>query len=227
MAWMKIDLELSDKPEVHYIANALNLDPDAVVGKLIRVWQWFDKHTTDGNAHGVTYSLVDRITCVTGFGEMMNFAGWLQQNDKHLTMPKFDRHTSQSAKNRAVTAERVSKHRNDCVTLAPLQKSYLEKIREEVNNTKPTAPKVADVRFEEFWAAYPKKIGRGAAEKAWAKADAEIATVRAALENQKRSEQWQKDGGQFVPNPATWLNQKRWLDGDKGQSIARQFPGAI
>jgi hypothetical protein len=109
--WMKIELELPDKPEVHAMANTLNLDPDSIVGKLIRVWQWFDKHTVDGNAYGVTYSLPDRITGVTGFGEAMMFVGWLEQNDKTLTMPKFDRHTSQSAKQRALTAKRVANNR--------------------------------------------------------------------------------------------------------------------
>lgn len=107
--WMKIELELPDKPEVHAIAATLNIDPDAVVGKLIRVWQWFDKHTTDGNARSVTFALVDRITAVTGFGEAMMFAGWLEQKDKMLVMPHFDRHTSASAKARAMTAKRVAK----------------------------------------------------------------------------------------------------------------------
>lgn len=111
MAWMKIDLELPDKPEVHAIAGMLNLDPDAVVGKLIRVWQWFDKHTTDGNAFGVTYALPDRISSVAGFGEAMAFVGWLEQRDKTLVMTKFDRHTSESAKARALTAKRVEKHK--------------------------------------------------------------------------------------------------------------------
>jgi len=130
--WMKIELELPDKPEVHAIANSLSIDPDAVVGKLIRVWQWFDKHTTDGNAYGVTYSLLDRITSVTGFGEAMMFVGWIEQNDKNLTMPKFERHTSASAKTRALTNKRVGKLRNgDSVTVA-----LPEKRREENINTK-------------------------------------------------------------------------------------------
>jgi hypothetical protein len=107
--WIKMEMELSDKPEVHYIANALNLDPDAVVGKLFRVWCWFNKHTVDGNANGVTFSLVDRITGVTGFGESMCFAGWLEQKDTTLHMPNFDYHTSESAKGRALTAKRVAK----------------------------------------------------------------------------------------------------------------------
>jgi hypothetical protein len=138
--WMKIELELPDKPEVHYIAGALNLDPDAVVGKLMRVWSWFDKHTTDGNALGVTYSLIDRITGATGFGEAMQFAGWLEQRDKTLVMPAFDKHTSKSAKERALTAKRVAKSRNGGVTPEPLARE--EKRREEEKKERtPRQPK--------------------------------------------------------------------------------------
>jgi hypothetical protein len=132
--WMKIELELPDKPEVHYIAGALGLDPDAVVGKLIRVWSWFDKHTVDGNALGVTYALLDRITSVTGFGEAMAFAGWMCQQDKTLVMPSFDTHTSKSAKKRALTTKRVSKIRNADVTLEALPRE--EKRREEKKEVK-------------------------------------------------------------------------------------------
>ena len=67
--------------------------------------------------------------------------------------------------------------------------------------------------FARFWDAYPKKVGKGAAEKAFAKIGADIYPLLIpALEKQKKSAQWQKDGGQYVPNPATWLNQERWLD---------------
>jgi hypothetical protein len=114
--WMKMELTLPDKPEVHYIANALNIDPDAVIGKLLRVWAWFDMHTENGNALGVTFALVDRLTCVSGFGEAMQFAGWLEQRDNQLCMVNFDRHTSESAKKRALTAKRQSKFRNAPVT---------------------------------------------------------------------------------------------------------------
>lgn len=125
--WMKMELSLADKPEVHYIANALNIDPDSVIGKLFRVWAWFNTHTTDGNALGVTFSLVDRLAGVTGFGEAMQFAGWLEQRDKVLHMPRFDRHTSESAKKRALSQKRQQRFRNADVT----QKSLPEKRREE------------------------------------------------------------------------------------------------
>lgn len=69
--------------------------------------------------------------------------------------------------------------------------------------------------FDAFWSAYPKKVGKGAAEKSWQKAkiNGELKTVLSAIEVQRKSEQWTKDAGQFIPNPATWINQKRWLDG--------------
>ncbi len=69
--------------------------------------------------------------------------------------------------------------------------------------------------FEKFWNAYPRKVGKGAAEQSFKKYrpdDELLKTILAAIENQKRSEQWQKDNGKYIPNPATWINQKRWED---------------
>lgn len=72
-----------------------------------------------------------------------------------------------------------------------------------------------DEGFSEFWKAYPKKSGKGAAETAWRKIkpNRELRKVMIlAVEKAKRSAQWTKDNGQYIPNPATWLNQKRWED---------------
>lgn len=66
--------------------------------------------------------------------------------------------------------------------------------------------------FDTFWQAYPKKVGKGAAEKAWQKMKPNLATVLTAVEGQKSSEQWSKDSGKFIPHPTTWINQRRWED---------------
>lgn len=71
------------------------------------------------------------------------------------------------------------------------------------------------VGFEEFWSLWPKKQGKQDAEKAWnkIKPDASLFdTIRTAIEQQKHSQQWTKDSGQYIPLPATWLNAKRWED---------------
>jgi hypothetical protein len=69
--------------------------------------------------------------------------------------------------------------------------------------------------FQKFWSAYPRKVGKDAAAKAFGKRrvdDALLVAILAALEQQKISKQWQRDGGQYIPHPATWLNQGRWQD---------------
>lgn len=66
-----------------------------------------------------------------------------------------------------------------------------------------------------FWPAYPRRVAKQAALKAWKKINPSTGLVDqmlAALDQQKRSADWQKDGGKFIPHPATWLNQGRWED---------------
>ena len=79
---------------------------------------------------------------------------------------------------------------------------------------KPTKTKPNGDDFETFWKAYPKKRSRGQAEKAW-KIQTKGVTldhILTALEEQKDWPDWRKEGGKYIPYPATWLNGKRWED---------------
>jgi len=70
-------------------------------------------------------------------------------------------------------------------------------------------------RFKIFYSAYPKKKGKVAAIKAWSKIlpdETLLQTMLCAIEKQKRSHSWIKEGGEYVPHPATWLNGRRWED---------------
>lgn len=73
-------------------------------------------------------------------------------------------------------------------------------------------PPVMSAGFEKFWSAYPKKVGKKAAKKAFDRVRVPVETLLTAVERQKCSAQWSKDNGQYIPNPATWLNQGRWED---------------
>lgn len=77
--------------------------------------------------------------------------------------------------------------------------------------------------FERFWTAYPKKVGKRAAQKKFEALKPDLEQCLRAIEHQKRSEQWRKDGGQFIPHPATWLNEGRWEDAPKVE-IGRRAP---
>lgn len=127
MSWIKVERSTPDKPEVWAIAQELKLDADTVMGKLLRVWLWFDEQTEDGNAKSVTSVTlalrIDALTGVTGFAKAMRSTGWLNGT----SIPHFDRHNGESAKKRALTTNRVKRYRN-----APNVTSALpEKRREE------------------------------------------------------------------------------------------------
>ena len=72
-----------------------------------------------------------------------------------------------------------------------------------------------DDAFAEFWSAYPRKDSKAKAKASWDKLKPDkklFSRIMAALEQHKRSDQWSRDGGQYIPYPATWLNQRRWED---------------
>ena len=90
-----------------------------------------------------------------------------------------------------------------------------------------------DDRFLTFWSIYPKKVGKDAARKAFEKRkfdEKTFAHVLQSIDLQKVSEQWQRDNGKYIPNPATWLNQGRWEDEVPGSTPGSEntaFAGII
>lgn len=66
--------------------------------------------------------------------------------------------------------------------------------------------------FTDFYEAYPRKIARIGAAKAWASINPDEPLqlrIMAALRSQKFDA---RDEGRFIPHPATWLNAGRWDD---------------
>jgi predicted phage replisome organizer len=72
-----------------------------------------------------------------------------------------------------------------------------------------------ELLFGQFWAAYPRKVAKQAALKAYTKLAPNedlFNTMLTALARQIESEEWQRDNGRYIPYPATWLNGRRWED---------------
>lgn len=70
--------------------------------------------------------------------------------------------------------------------------------------------------FDRFWNAYPKKYKKIDAQKAWGQMikdpAAMIDTLVAAVEAWKKTNDWQRDSGRYIPYPATWLRAGQWMD---------------
>ena len=85
-------------------------------------------------------------------------------------------------------------------------------------------PKTPVQGFEEFWKAFPKKASKGSALKAWNKLrpGKELREkIMAAIERAKKSEQWNRENGRFIPYPATWLHAQGWEDELEPQNKAK------
>lgn len=92
-------------------------------------------------------------------------------------------------------------------------KTRQNKTKQDETETK--QDNLPEQRFSAFWEAYPKKQAREDAKKAFfeiAPDESTFDAILAAIEMQKRRKEWQKNGGQFIPLPASWLNAKRWED---------------
>jgi hypothetical protein len=150
--------------------------------------------------------------------------GWrLINHDKYRSLR--DEESAKEAKRKYINerrakerAEKVDKTVDNSI-YSRSQSNAVERCRDnaeaeaEKEESKST-PIAVDESFKAFWQAYPNKKGKGAAEKAWKKAriNGELETILLAIEVQKKSSQWSKDSGQFIPHPSTWLNERRWED---------------
>ncbi len=82
--------------------------------------------------------------------------------------------------------------------------------------------------FADWWALYPpgRKRAKADAEKAWRALAPDAALARTmceALDAQCSWPEWRKDGGKFVPYPATWIRGRRWED--EPPEVAPAAPG--
>ena len=148
MSWLKFDTATPEKPEVFAITITLGWeDPDLTVGKLLKVWRWFDLHSVDGNASSVTLALLDRLIGVTGLSQAMVDVGWLEVSDNGLTLPNFENHNGKTAKDRALTAKRASNYRSNdksnaasVTTALPREEKRREEKNQEPKEKKAQAP---------------------------------------------------------------------------------------
>lgn len=85
----------------------------------------------------------------------------------------------------------------------------------EIDNGYSESSGVSDSLFNEFWEAYPKKVNKKGTQTAFNRIkhlQDEFPLIMEALERFKKSAQWTKDNGQFIPHPTTWIHQERWKD---------------
>lgn len=219
--WIKMRGNLWDDPRIARICDITDQPEAMVVGALYWLWASADQHTEDGLLPGLSTRAIDRKTGVAGFADALIQIGWLADHPEGVRIVKFTEHNGASAKRRAEDAKRkglirkMSAENADTTRTNDGQLAPVCGTRERERERKDTPPKPPAVAFERFWSEYPRKVGKEAAAKAWNRVKADAATEQAmfaALDRQRKTDDWQREGGRFIPHAATWLNGRRWED---------------
>lgn len=206
-------MDLPEDPAVFKLASLLKMDRLSVVGRLYAFWSWADKHAVDGRVDGAASHVVDAVVQQDGFAAALEAVNWLVIADGNLTLPRHERHNGESAKERSLKNQRQARWRDKkLVDAKPSTSSSTEpSTREEKRRVTPIVPEI----FLQFWTAYPRKESKARALEAFKKisfVNGDFEKLLAALEAAKGSDQWRRDGGKFIPHPATWLNDRRFED---------------
>lgn len=152
------------------MAEILDIDPDAVLGKVIRFWMWADQNTENGNLNVTTSGYINRITSCPGFADALVQVGWLRRGENCLVIPNFDYHMSESAKKRANNAKKVRKHRS---LLPKCNHDGLHNVTEEgykkVTPSSSTSSSTSDSLECKFINELPEKLNNEQFINAWKK----------------------------------------------------------
>lgn len=154
------------------------------------------------------------IGVIAGFEKDGSFYYVIRDWDSHqkINRPSHEKRNPEAPKD-IFTEDSLRAHGGLTEGSLTKEKEKIKEREEEIyiDQKNEKCQKMQKADFETFWKQYPRKVGRGAALRTFQRIDrALLEIILASLEQQKKMEQWQEP--QFIPHPATWLNQERWCD---------------
>jgi hypothetical protein len=225
MPYLNLDLNYFDHPKTRRLIGILGPLSDILP---LRLWAYCAKiHPSDGvlkgysdqEIHGVigadndahtspmgSFTVTDALVRVGFLKRIKNGAAcvdWLQHQGHLEAFSRRGKENARKRWDRVASSNATSIASSNAKNKSGNAPTYLP--------TKPTNP----TSFDAFWAAYPNKVNKKGSAKIWAKInpdDALLARILAAVEAQKSSAGWVKDGGRYIPYPTTWLNGEKWED---------------
>jgi len=155
---------------------------------------------------------VDKNTVMRHFQKLQS-ADMIRVNSgthgTHVKVLKYSAYQSEDADGWDAGADTSAYKVADTSAYTNADASAYENKKKEVK--KKEERKTYSVSFSKFWDLYPKKVGKGAANRSW-KAAVKRADAKNILTAAAHFSKSSKARGKFCPNPATWLNQERWED---------------
>ena len=155
----------------------------------------------------VTCSSTSRYTVITVV-KYDDYQSSDTQNGTQMTRQTADKWQTDDTQNDTPSGTQTSRE-------TATSKEY-KNIKKERNKEKKKDNSLSgETGFEVFYSAYPKKVAKPDALKAWLKLKPDDDLFREIITGLYKwiaSDQWQRDDGRYIPYPATWLNHQRWED---------------
>lgn len=164
-----------------------------------------------------------RLVRVDGGYLVLNFMRYRDRDETAASRMRRYRENKRIGCGNSEPTARVTRNAVD-VTASPLPAEREAEADAYVKAEKPKLSAQHAARFEDFWAVYPKKVGKKPALVKWqsrkldAIADRLISDV---LNRAANDDGWLRG---FVPDPLTYLNQDRWHDDLRTAPVARAGP---
>ena len=227
MAWIKSYQELERHPKTMLLMKDMGWDLDIAIAKLHRLWWWCGDYAYDGDLERHS---PDTVAMAIGMDpkegihliKSLVHAGFLDEKP-NLRLHDWWFHFGEYLRGRFSRTPEKWKAVEDCYTAGPHQVptnraagGEVLAIREDKEEKRREEKRREDnylvQQFNEFWAAYPRKVGKDKAWAAWQTKKPPLAECLKALTWQRMQQQWTKEHGQFIPMPTTYINQGRWTD---------------
>lgn len=135
---------------------------------------------------------------------------WSESSDTHVPPPDH----SHQIKDHNINHQSLTVAEVDAQAREPMQgEIQIDLPAEEPPLSKAALAKQLAEDFNDWYALYPKHVGRGAAVNSYTRARKNGATVEELIAGARRYAAERKgQDPQFTAAPATWLNQERWTD---------------
>ena len=195
-----------------------------------RLWSYAAENQPDGDFTDYTPGEIGMLLGYTGdapsmlealhqagFMNGMRIHDWDEHNEYHHN---FSERAKKAAAARWGKEESTKEERDDKKGKEKKGPSITQALLKHASSINGSYSKA----FDEFWREYPKKVGKGDAWKSWKKIHPDeslTSKMLVAVRFQKDCDQWKKDNGQFIPNPATWLNRAQWEDEPQSASTSK------
>ncbi len=202
-------------------------------------WEWFDKpetlstfifllltaNHTDNEWHGTTIkrgqlvTSLDKICTKTGLSVAQVRTSLKRlKSTNEITSQTTNRYSLITIRNYDIYQGAINTVINKQTTNSEQtsnNQSTTNKNEKNDKNDKKYIYEQKNAFFDSFWCAYPKKKNKIRAQEVFNRlnvTDDLLQKIITAINNQKLTEEWQKESGRFIPYPETWLKYRRWED---------------